>query len=83
MIIEAVMYRQKLGCGYNTGYGKLKIISLKLVQSIVIREPKISKNNDFVISEKKIEKAISRDFTDSLKAWESYLSNIAGQKREE
>jgi hypothetical protein len=75
MIIEAAMYMQKLGRGYNTGYGELKIISLNLVKSMSCREPKITEKNNFSIKEHLTEETIPGEFTDALAAWKSYLKN--------
>jgi hypothetical protein len=78
MIIEAVIYMQKLGGGYNSGYGKLRVKNLKLVKSEITRKPIITRNEDFIIKEQIIEEAIPREFTESLKAWNKYLTNTAG-----
>ena len=76
MIIEAVMYMQKLGRGYNTGYGELQIKNLNLVKVNTIREPKITENNDFTIEEQLKEEAIPGEFIEALTAWNNYLKGM-------
>lgn len=73
MIIEAAMYMQKLGRGYNTGYGELKILSLNLVKSTTSRYPKITTKKKYLIEEQIIEESIPDEFTDALTAWNKYL----------
>ena len=76
MIIEAVMYMQKLGRGYNAGYGEVEIVSIKLVKEKTIRKSEVSTGGEFMIEEKREEEAIPGEFSDALIAWKNYLNDI-------
>jgi hypothetical protein len=77
MIIEAVVYIQKLGRGYNAGYAELQIQNMNLVKSKIYRIPIITENNDFIIQEQINEEAIPGEFTEALAAWKNYLKGKA------
>ncbi|MFX1250294.1 MAG: RAMP superfamily CRISPR-associated protein [Promethearchaeota archaeon] len=72
LLIEAVLNLEKLGRGYNAGYGKVQIKRLSLVE----RESKkdlVWEEEDFTIKEEIIERSLKREVLEAREAFNAYL----------
>jgi hypothetical protein len=73
LVIESVMYLNKLGRGFNAGYAELEVKKLSLILKNISRCPKWVESNEFLIEEKVIENALPEEVTQALLEWQNYL----------
>ena len=72
LLIKSVMNLQKLGRGFNSGYGKVQIKHFQLLRRSITRIP-VWKEDCFIVKEKIIEDSLKKDVLDAIRAWEQYL----------
>lgn len=73
LLIESVMYLQKLGRGYNSGYAEIIVKSMTLVDRSIRRQPKWLTTNEFVIEEQVTEKRLPKKVIHALEEWQNFL----------
>ncbi len=73
LLVEAVMYLQKLGRGYNSGYAEIIVKSFGLVARSISRKPKWLTTNEFTIEEEVIEEPIPKEVIQALEEWQIFL----------
>lgn len=73
LLVESVMYLQKLGRGYNSGYAEIIVKSFGLVERSIRRTPKWLTTNEFTIEEKVIEDPIPKEVVHALEEWQNFL----------
>ena len=77
LLVEAVMYLQKLGRGYNSGYAEIIVKSFGLVKRSISRTPKWLTTNEFAIEEKVIEEPTPKEVVQALEEWQGFLETAA------
>jgi hypothetical protein len=74
LLIEAITNLEKLGRGYNSGYGHLKMKSLQLLERITNRSL-VWKNHQFNVEDTITEKSLKDEVIQSLEDWYVYCDS--------
>jgi hypothetical protein len=69
LIIEGAMNFDRLGRGYNTGYGHIEVKKLHLLKRTIIMNPVIAEDGSFIIKREIKEEALEMMFQQSLEVW--------------
>ena len=72
LLIESIINLDKLGRGYNAGYGHVKVISLQFIKRIV-KKSLIWQNNNFVVQERKEELILKDEVMIAMNDWKTYV----------
>ncbi len=72
MLIEAIMNLHKLGGGFNSGYGHIRIQKFQLLYRSIARNPEWD-GDGFIVKETVKEKVRKKEVLTSLKSWKEYL----------
>ena len=75
LLIEAIMNLQKLGGGFNSGYGRLQIKQFQLLKRSINRTPEW-KNESFIVKENIDEISEKKPVIEALKSWKEYLQEV-------
>ncbi|MFX0092117.1 MAG: RAMP superfamily CRISPR-associated protein [Candidatus Hodarchaeota archaeon] len=73
LIIDSLMVLEKLGRGFNAGYGLVKVQEFQLVKRVVKRVP-VMEGDKFIIHEDIAEEPLTKEVFEAMEAWEQYLS---------
>ncbi len=73
LIIKGAMVIDRLGGGFNSGYGHVEVKKIKLLERSIEKVPKWSEDDSFVIEKKVNEKPLKKDFIEALEAWNNVL----------
>jgi hypothetical protein len=71
LLIDAIVNLEKLGRGFNTGYGRLKTKKFQLLERSVNRTL-VWKEDSFLVEERVIEKSLKAEVDDAMEAWSQY-----------
>lgn len=69
VIIEGAMNFDRLGRGYNSGYGHIEVKKLQLLRRTISRNPVIADDGSFIIQKEIDEVPLEKLFQQSLEAW--------------
>ena len=69
VIIEGAMNFDRLGRGYNSGYGHIEVKKLQLLKRKIDKKPVIAEDGSFIIQKEVKEESLERQFEQSLEAW--------------
>lgn len=69
LILEGAMLFDRLGRGYNSGYGHVEVKKLSLVKRSVIKTPMLVEDGSFTIQKHLTETPLEDLFQQSLEAW--------------
>ncbi|MFW9916547.1 MAG: RAMP superfamily CRISPR-associated protein [Candidatus Thorarchaeota archaeon] len=72
-LIQCIMQLEKLGRGYNTGYGHLEVQEFELLKREVHKKAEWNKNRFKVVQDVK-EKSLKEEVESALQEWENYES---------
>jgi CRISPR/Cas system CSM-associated protein Csm3 (group 7 of RAMP superfamily) len=75
LLIESIMNLQKLGGGYNSGYGRIEVKRFHLLERSIKRFPEW-KDNSFIVKEEVQEKSQKRPVLDAIEKWNEYLKEV-------
>jgi hypothetical protein len=75
LLLEAIMNLQKLGGGYNFGYGRLQIKRFQLLKRSINRLPEW-KDGSFIVKEEIDETSEKKSVVEALKSWNKYLQEV-------
>ncbi len=78
LLIEVIISLQKLGRGYNSGYGRINVRKFQLLERSITRKSIWDENDAFIIKELNVEKPLKEEVFSALQEWERYVSSIAG-----
>ncbi len=73
LLIEVVMNFQKIGRGFNSGYGRVKVLKFQLKERKTNRIPVWDESDSFILKEEIIENASKEEVWEALEAWKQYL----------
>jgi len=73
LLIDAIVNLEKLGQGFNTGYGRVKIKQFQLLERSVSRTP-VWKEDSFLVEENVVEKSLKAEVVDAMEAWTQYAT---------
>jgi hypothetical protein len=68
LLLEAVINLQKLGRGFNSGYGRIQVVKFQLLERTITRVPEWEKNC-FVVKEVIEEVSLKHDVLDAMQSW--------------
>ena len=71
LLIESILNVEKLGRGYNAGYGHVQVLSFQLIKRI-IKKTVVWQENDFVIQEIKEEVYLKDEVMTAMNEWKKY-----------
>jgi hypothetical protein len=66
---------EKLGRGFNAGYGHLKVVNFQLLKKNVIRTVEWEENK-FIVKEKINEESLRDEVTEAMQEWERWINEI-------
>ncbi|MHA2244423.1 MAG: hypothetical protein ACXADY_05600 [Candidatus Hodarchaeales archaeon] len=69
LIIESAMNFDRLGRGYNSGYGHIEVKKLLLLRRTISMNPLLAGDGSFIIQKEIDEKPLEKLFQQSLEAW--------------
>lgn len=69
LILEGAMHFDRLGRGYNSGYGRVEVKKLSLVKRSITKTPILDKDGSFIIQNHLTETPLEDLFQQSLEAW--------------
>lgn len=69
VIIEGAMNFDRLGRGYNTGYGHIEVKKLQLLKRTTTKNPVIADDGSFIIKREIKEVTLEKMFQQSLEVW--------------
>jgi len=75
LLIEAIMNLQKLGGGYNSGYGHIQVKQFQLLKRSINRIPEW-KDESFIVKENIDETSEKKPVVEALKSWKEYLQEV-------
>ncbi|MFX1255892.1 MAG: RAMP superfamily CRISPR-associated protein [Promethearchaeota archaeon] len=73
LIIEALMNVERLGRGYNSGYGQVKILEFQLLKRQVKRIP-VWNEDKFIVKEEITEESLKDEAIKAMEAWKQFLN---------
>jgi hypothetical protein len=73
LLLNAAIKLDRLGRGYNSGYGHLKVLKFQLVKRKIKRYPEWQ-DDSFVVKEDITEESLAQEVIDALQDWEEYIS---------
>jgi CRISPR/Cas system CSM-associated protein Csm3 (group 7 of RAMP superfamily) len=73
LLIESVINLQKLGRGYNAGYGRVQIKRFQLLERTIKRVPEWQEDN-FIVKEEFNEISLKNEVVEALEAWNAYVN---------
>ncbi|MFX0172889.1 MAG: RAMP superfamily CRISPR-associated protein [Candidatus Hodarchaeota archaeon] len=73
LLIEAIVNLEKLGRGFNTGYGRLKIKQFQLLERSISRTP-VWNGDSFLVEEHVVEKSLKTEVVNAMEAWTQYAT---------
>ncbi|MFX0172506.1 MAG: hypothetical protein ACFE9L_11345 [Candidatus Hodarchaeota archaeon] len=71
LIIDGAMHFDRLGRGFNSGYGHVIVNEIKLLKRTVTLSPVLGKNGSFKIEKKITEESQEKLFQNSFEAWKN------------
>jgi hypothetical protein len=71
LLLDAIVNLKKLGRGFNTGYGRLKIKQFQLLERFINRTP-VWKEDSFLVEENVVERSLKTKVDDAMEAWAQY-----------
>ncbi|MFW9903435.1 MAG: hypothetical protein ACFFFH_03820 [Candidatus Thorarchaeota archaeon] len=75
LLIEGAMAFDRLGRGYNTGYGRVEVKRIKLFKRTIKHPtPKVDVDGSFVIERKVIDEPLDELFKKALGAWRDEIN---------
>ncbi|MFW9916440.1 MAG: hypothetical protein ACFFGZ_12615 [Candidatus Thorarchaeota archaeon] len=72
-LMQAVMGLERLGRGYNTGYGHIEVLEFQLLQRMVKKIPTWN-GNTFQVTKEIQEESLKKEAEDALQEWDNYAS---------
>ncbi|MHA2333463.1 MAG: RAMP superfamily CRISPR-associated protein [Candidatus Hodarchaeales archaeon] len=75
LLIESIISMEKLGRGFNAGYGHLKVVNFQLLKKNVIRTVEWEENK-FIVKEKINEESLRDEVTEAMQEWERWINEI-------
>ena len=75
LLIESVMNIQKLGRGFNSGYGRIHVKRFQLLIRCISRVPEWDEES-FIVKEEIVENSEKRTVLKALDAWHQYIQEI-------
>lgn len=69
LIIESAMNFDRLGRGYNSGYGHIEVKKLQLLRRTISMNPLLAGDGSFIIQKEIDEEPLEKLFQQSLEAW--------------
>ena len=69
VIIEGAMNFDRLGRGYNSGYGHIEVKKLQLLKRKIDKKPVIAEDGSFIIQKEINEEPLEKQFKQSLETW--------------
>ncbi|MFX0061169.1 MAG: hypothetical protein ACFFC7_03205 [Candidatus Hermodarchaeota archaeon] len=72
-MLEAIINLEKLGRGYNSGYGKVKILRIKLVERN-IKKDLVLNDEDFTVQEVITEKSLKQEVLEAKEAFSVFIT---------
>lgn len=72
LLIESVINLQKLGRGYNAGYGRIRIKRFQLLERTIKRVPEWQEDN-FIVKEVFQESSLKNEVLEAMEAWNAYI----------
>ncbi|MFX1533846.1 MAG: RAMP superfamily CRISPR-associated protein [Promethearchaeota archaeon] len=73
LLLESVINLEKLGRGYNSGYGKLKIVRLQLLERTT-KKHLFWKDEDFIVQEERSEKSLKKEVLEAMEAFHVFVN---------
>ncbi len=71
LIIEGLLHFDRLGRGYNSGYGHVEVKRLELVERTISRNPRLIEDGSFTIQKEVTEKLLPKLFQKSVEVWQN------------
>ncbi|MHA2033272.1 MAG: hypothetical protein ACW99Q_28205 [Candidatus Kariarchaeaceae archaeon] len=75
LLYQAVMELERLGRGYNSGYGHIDVQSLQIVKRSIHKYPEIT-DNTISIKSQTIEEALNNEIFQCLNNFEEYVAKV-------
>ena len=72
LLIESIINIDKLGRGYNAGYGHVKVLSLQFIKRVITKSL-VWQNNNFEIQEGREETILKDEVISALNDWKAYV----------
>ena len=76
LLIESAINLDKLGRGYNAGYGHVKVISLQLIKR-TSKKTLLWQENNFIVQEGKKEIILKDEVITTMNEWKAYVEECA------
>ncbi|MFQ5976834.1 MAG: hypothetical protein ACE5OZ_01730 [Candidatus Heimdallarchaeota archaeon] len=74
LLINSIMTMNRLGAGYNAGYGHIKVKAFLLVNRVVSRQAIWGQDEEFQVQEKIAETSLKTEVLEAFSAWEEYIA---------
>ncbi|PWI47914.1 hypothetical protein CEE45_09065 [Candidatus Heimdallarchaeota archaeon B3_Heim] len=74
LIIEGAMNFDRLGRGYNTGYGHVQVNKIQLLKRTVTRTPVMDENGCFIVQNQITEESRNKHFQNALEVWQNGIN---------
>ena len=72
LLFECIINIDKLGRGYNAGYGHVKVLSLQFIKRVITKSL-VWQNNNFEIQEGREEIILKDEVISALNDWKAYV----------
>ncbi|MFX0061969.1 MAG: RAMP superfamily CRISPR-associated protein [Candidatus Hermodarchaeota archaeon] len=73
LLVQSVMNLQRIGRGYNTGYGRVKVNHFQLMERTINRMP-VWTDDCFLVKEEMHEISLKNEVLNALEAWQHYVA---------
>lgn len=75
LLLEAILRLRKLGRGFNSGYGRIKVLEFQLTEREVSIVPVLNGKKRFTVKEEIEELPLGEEVHSSLEAWKGYIND--------